>query len=44
MAEARQLLVNTDQTVAHIGRSVGYGDPVYFTRTFRQASGTTPLS
>lgn len=44
MAEARKMLVNTDQTVAQVGRSVGYGDPVYFSRTFRQANGTTPLS
>jgi AraC family transcriptional regulator, transcriptional activator of pobA len=44
IAEARRLLVNTDQTVAQVGRSVGYGDPVYFSRTFRQANGTTPLS
>ena len=44
MAAARQLLVETNQTVAQIGRSVGYGDPVYFSRTFRQANGTTPLN
>jgi AraC-like DNA-binding protein len=44
MAQARQLLVSTDQTVAQVGRTVGYGDPVYFSRTFRRANGTTPLA
>jgi len=44
MATARQMLVETDQTVAEVGRSVGYGDPAYFSRTFREANGTTPLN
>jgi AraC family transcriptional regulator, transcriptional activator of pobA len=44
MAEARRMLVETNQTVAQIGRSLGYGDPVYFSRTFRQANGTTPIT
>lgn len=44
MAEARRILVETDQTVSEVGRTVGYGDPVYFSRTFRQANGTTPLN
>jgi AraC-like DNA-binding protein len=43
MAQARRMLVETDQTVAQVGRSLGYGDPVYFSRTFRQANGTTPV-
>jgi AraC-like DNA-binding protein len=42
MADARRMLVETDQTVAEVGRSLGYGDPVYFSRTFRQTNGTTP--
>ncbi|MGZ4286561.1 MAG: AraC family transcriptional regulator [Solirubrobacteraceae bacterium] len=44
MAEARRMLVETNQTVAQVGRSLGYGDPVYFSRTFRQANGTTPMN
>lgn len=44
MAAVRQMLVETDQTVAQVGRSVGYGDPVYFSRTFRQVNGMTALS
>lgn len=44
MAQARKMLVETDQTVAQVGRSLGYGDPVYFSRAFRQANGTTPIN
>lgn len=43
MAQARRLLVQTDLTVAEIGRRVGYPDPVYFARSFRRAHDTTPL-
>ena len=44
MAEARRLLIETDHTVAQVGRIIGYGDPVYFSRRFRHAYGTTPLA
>jgi AraC family transcriptional regulator, transcriptional activator of pobA len=44
MAEARRILVETDQTVSEVGRTVGFGDPVYFSRMFRQANATTPLN
>jgi AraC family transcriptional regulator, transcriptional activator of pobA len=43
MAQARRLLVETDLTVDEIGTRVGYGDSVYFVRSFRRAHGTTPL-
>jgi AraC family transcriptional activator of pobA len=43
MAQARRLLVETDLTVAEVGRLVGYTDPVYFARSFRRAHATTPL-
>jgi len=43
MAQARRLLVETDLTAAEVGRSVGYGDPVYFSRVFARAHATTPL-
>jgi AraC family transcriptional activator of pobA len=43
MAQARRLLVETDLTVAEIGRRVGYADPVYFNRSFRRAHASTPL-
>jgi AraC family transcriptional regulator, transcriptional activator of pobA len=43
MAQARRLLVESDQTVAEIAAAVGYADPVYFVRSFRRTHGTTPL-
>ena len=43
MAQARRLLVETDLPVAEVGRNVGLADPVYFTRCFRRAHGTTAL-
>jgi AraC-like DNA-binding protein len=43
MAQARRLLVETDLTVAEVGRRVGYADPVYFARYFRRAHASTPL-
>jgi AraC family transcriptional regulator, transcriptional activator of pobA len=43
MAAARRLLVETDETVASIGYSVGYRDPAYFARSFRAAHRTTPM-
>jgi AraC-like DNA-binding protein len=43
MAEARQLLVETNLAVEEVGRRVGYGDTTYFVRSFRGAHGTTPL-
>jgi AraC-like DNA-binding protein/quercetin dioxygenase-like cupin family protein len=43
LAQARRLLVGTDWTVAEVGRRVGFADPVYFSRMFRRAHGTTPL-
>lgn len=43
MAEARRLLVQTDQTVAEIAGHTGFSDPGYFARTFRRVHGTTAL-
>jgi AraC family transcriptional activator of pobA len=43
MTEARTLLVQTDLSVAQVGTRVGYRDPAWFVRRFRQAHGTTPL-
>jgi AraC family transcriptional regulator, transcriptional activator of pobA len=43
MAEARRLLVETDLAVEEVGRRVGYGDPGYFVRSFRNTHGATPL-
>ena len=44
MAEARRLLVETDESVERIGARVGYDDPAYFARRFRSAHKTTPAS
>lgn len=43
MAQARRLLVETDLTADEVGRTVGYTDPAYFTRSFRRVHGMTPL-
>ncbi len=44
MAEARRLLVETDESVERIGTVVGYDDPAYFARRFRSAHKATPAS
>jgi len=44
MAQARRLLVDTDEPVEHVGRQVGIPDAVYFGRSFRRAHGVTPLA
>ena len=44
MAEARRLLVETDESVERIGTRVGYDDPTYFARRFRSAHKATPAS
>ena len=42
LAEARHLLITTDESVEQIGKLAGYSDPTYFIRTFKRAHGTTP--
>jgi AraC-like DNA-binding protein len=44
MAEARRLLVETDESIEWIGAGVGYDDPTYFARRFRRAHGVTPAA
>lgn len=44
MAEARRLLVETDESVERIGARVGYDDPTYFARRFRTAHKAPPAS
>ena len=44
MAEARHLLVHTDESVERIGARVGYDDPAYFARRFRSTHKATPAS
>lgn len=42
MAEARQLLSNTAESIKNIAESIGYADAGYFTRQFRKLHGVTP--
>ena len=42
MAQARQLLSNTAESIKQIANSIGYADAGYFTRQFRKLHGTTP--
>jgi AraC family transcriptional regulator, transcriptional activator of pobA len=42
MAEARNLLSETELPVAEISRRVGMSDPGYFSRLFRRTHGTSP--
>lgn len=42
MAQARQLLADTNQSVRAIAEASGYGDAGYFTRQFRQFHGVSP--
>ncbi|MEM6252274.1 MAG: response regulator [Cyanobacteria bacterium P01_D01_bin.156] len=42
MAQARQLLSNTAQSIKQIADSIGYADAGYFTRQFRKLHGVTP--
>lgn len=42
MARARQLLVETDQSVIDIGLEVGYSSPSHFSQVFKREVGVTP--
>ncbi|MBE9032758.1 response regulator [filamentous cyanobacterium LEGE 11480] len=42
MAHARNLLLNTTQSVRQISEAAGYSDAGYFTRQFRQLNGMSP--
>jgi AraC family transcriptional regulator, transcriptional activator of pobA len=42
MAAARDLLVTTDLSAEQVAGRVGFADPVYFSRRFRQAHGLPP--
>ena len=40
--EAKRLLRSTDASIAVVGIDSGFGEPGYFSRSFRQATGMTP--
>lgn len=44
MAEARRLLVHSDERVDVISERVGYADPTHFIRMFRREHGATPAA
>ena len=41
---AKRLLTQTDATVTEISGSVGYDDPLYFSRIFKEKEGLSPLA
>jgi AraC-like DNA-binding protein len=44
MAEARRLLLHSDEKVDVIAERVGYADATHFIRMFRRESGATPAA
>ena len=40
--EAKKLLLNTDMNVQNIANAVGYSDPLYFSRVFKNYTGMSP--
>lgn len=42
LQNARQLLTRSTLPIRDVARSVGFEDPLYFTKVFRQATGMTP--
>ncbi len=43
ISKAKFLLENTDMSISEISSTVGYADPMYFSRLFKKNSGITPL-
>lgn len=44
MAEARRLLLHSDERVDVVAERVGYADPTHFIRMFRRTHGATPAA
>lgn len=42
LRNAHDLIMNTDMSVSEVARSVGYDDPLYFSRLFRKHLGLSP--
>ena len=42
IAYARKLLLETEATITEIANSVGYADPLYFSRIFKEKEGVSP--
>jgi AraC family transcriptional regulator, transcriptional activator of pobA len=44
MAEARRILLHSDERVEDVAERVGYADPTHFIRMFQRAHGATPAA
>ena len=44
IASARQMLLNSSDSVSLVSESCGYHDPGYFSRIFRRITGVSPLA
>ncbi len=42
LAQARRLLVETEESISHIAWQIGYNDPLHFSRDFHVATGMSP--
>lgn len=42
LIEAKNLLINTDKTIAEIGFELGFNEKAYFSRVFKKKTGQTP--
>lgn len=42
ISRAKQLLVTSNYSISHISRLIGYSDPLYFSRVFKNKAGLSP--
>ncbi|MGF1749156.1 MULTISPECIES: arabinose operon transcriptional regulator AraC [Vibrio] len=42
VSRAKHLLLTTNYSINHIGRIIGYSDPLYFSRVFKRKAGVSP--
>lgn len=42
ISRAKHLLLTTNYSINQIGRIIGYGDPLYFSRVFKRKAGVSP--
>ena len=43
MNRAKQLLIQTDNSISEIAKFIGFADPLYFSRIFKKHCGSTPM-